>query len=86
MFQNIGPLELVIILAVALMVFGPSKLPELGRALGRGVREFRRAAREVADDLDKAVQAEEDHPDAEPGQRRSDRRGDGGRVPGGAGF
>jgi sec-independent protein translocase protein TatA len=38
---NIGPLELAIILIIALIVFGPKKLPELGRSLGRGIREFK---------------------------------------------
>jgi len=38
---NIGPLELAIVLIVALIVFGPKRLPELGRSMGRGMREFR---------------------------------------------
>jgi sec-independent protein translocase protein TatA len=38
---NIGPLELGIVLLVALIVFGPKRLPELGRSMGRGMREFR---------------------------------------------
>jgi sec-independent protein translocase protein TatA len=44
---NIGPLELMVILIVALLVVGPSKLPEVGRSIGRGLREFRRAQDEV---------------------------------------
>jgi sec-independent protein translocase protein TatA len=38
---SIGPMELVIVLVIALIVFGPRKLPELGRSLGGGMREFR---------------------------------------------
>jgi sec-independent protein translocase protein TatA len=38
---NIGPLELIVVLVIALIVFGPKRLPELGRSLGRGIREFR---------------------------------------------
>ncbi len=38
---SIGPLELAIVLAIALVVLGPSKLPEVGRSVGRGMREFR---------------------------------------------
>ena len=38
---NVGPLELIIVLAIALIVLGPKKLPEAGRSLGRGLREFK---------------------------------------------
>jgi sec-independent protein translocase protein TatA len=40
-FGNVGPLEIVVVLIIALIVFGPKRLPELGRSLGRGIREFR---------------------------------------------
>jgi sec-independent protein translocase protein TatA len=38
---SIGPMELIIVLAIALIVLGPKKLPEVGRSLGRGLREFK---------------------------------------------
>jgi sec-independent protein translocase protein TatA len=38
---NIGPLEIAIVLVIALIIFGPKKLPELGRSAGRGIREFK---------------------------------------------
>jgi sec-independent protein translocase protein TatA len=38
---SIGPLELVIVLAIALIVLGPKKLPEVGRSIGNGMREFK---------------------------------------------
>jgi sec-independent protein translocase protein TatA len=38
---NVGPLELVVILAIALIVLGPKKLPEVGRSIGKGLREFK---------------------------------------------
>jgi len=41
MFGNIGPLEIAIVLIIALIVFGPKRLPELGSSLGRGIREFK---------------------------------------------
>jgi sec-independent protein translocase protein TatA len=41
MLGNIGPLEIVVVLIIALIVFGPKRLPELGRSLGKGIREFR---------------------------------------------
>ena len=40
---NVGPLELVLVLIIALIVLGPKKLPEAGRAVGRGLREFKGA-------------------------------------------
>ena len=41
MIPGVGPLELVIVLAIALIVLGPKKLPDAGRSLGRGLREFK---------------------------------------------
>ena len=41
MLANVGPLEIVVVLIIALVVFGPKRLPELGNGLGRGLREFK---------------------------------------------
>ncbi|MDL1970459.1 MAG: Sec-independent protein translocase protein TatB [Candidatus Desulfofervidaceae bacterium] len=49
---GIGMQELVIVLIVALLVLGPKRLPEVARALGRGVREFRKATQEVKESVD----------------------------------
>ena len=38
---NIGPMELIIVLVIALVILGPKKLPQAGRSLGKGVREFK---------------------------------------------
>jgi len=40
MIPNIGPLEIAIVLIIALVVFGPKRLPELGSSMGRGIRDF----------------------------------------------
>lgn len=40
---NIGPLEIAIVLVIVLIIFGPRRLPELGRSMGRGIRDFRSA-------------------------------------------
>ena len=52
---NIHPAFLIVILAIVLIVFGPGKLPEVGGAIGRGIREFRKATTEVTDEVTKAV-------------------------------
>ncbi len=48
--MDVGVPELIIILVVVLVIFGPGKLPEIGSALGRGIREFRDAAKAVPPD------------------------------------
>ena len=50
MFGNIGAAELIIILVLALIIFGPGKLPEVGKAIGRSIREFKRAQSGLEDD------------------------------------
>ncbi|HHE54709.1 MAG TPA: twin-arginine translocase TatA/TatE family subunit, partial [Caldithrix abyssi] len=49
---GIGTSELLIILFIILLVFGSKKLPELAQGLGRGIREFKKAANEIQDELD----------------------------------
>jgi len=41
MMPNVGPMEILVVLIIALVVFGPKKLPELGNSLGKGIREFK---------------------------------------------
>ncbi|MEH7009242.1 twin-arginine translocase TatA/TatE family subunit [Neobacillus niacini] len=50
MFQNIGVPGLILILVIALIVFGPSKLPELGRAVGSTLKEFKKSTRDLVSD------------------------------------
>ena len=59
MFGSIGGPELVVIFIVALLIFGPRKLPELGRMLGKGMAEFRRAANDLKDSLETEVAREQ---------------------------
>jgi sec-independent protein translocase protein TatA len=49
--MNIGPTEIILVLAIALLVFGPSRLPQMGRTLGRGLREFKNAAATAKEEL-----------------------------------
>lgn len=49
MFQKIGVTELVLILILALIVFGPSKLPEIGRAIGQSFTEFKKGINEISE-------------------------------------
>ncbi len=55
----IGLPEMLIILVVALIFFGPRKLPELGRSLGRSINEFKRASNDLRNTLDDEIRAEE---------------------------
>jgi sec-independent protein translocase protein TatA len=48
---NVGPFELLIVLILALLILGPGKLPEVGNALGRTIREFRKASTDVEESL-----------------------------------
>jgi sec-independent protein translocase protein TatA len=55
---NIGPLELVIVLLVILVIFGPKRLPDLGRSLGSGIREFKDSVTMKGDDEPVPVERE----------------------------
>jgi sec-independent protein translocase protein TatA len=59
MFGSIGFPELLVIFVIALIVFGPRKLPELGRSLGKSLAEFKRASNELRNTLDEEIRIEE---------------------------
>jgi sec-independent protein translocase protein TatA len=48
---NIGPGELILVLVIVLIIFGPGKLPDIGSAIGKGVREFRKASTDLEDSI-----------------------------------
>jgi sec-independent protein translocase protein TatA len=54
---NIGPMELIVVLAIALIVLGPKRLPDAGKSLGRGIREFKGAVTGHRDERDEDVAA-----------------------------
>ena len=62
---GLGIPELIVIFVIALVVFGPKKLPDLGRALGKGIAEFKRASQEVKDTIETEVRAAESKIDIE---------------------
>ena len=64
--MNLGLPEIVVIAVVALLVFGPSRLPELSRAVGRGMREFRKAVGEIEDRIEAETPPKPDAQDALP--------------------
>ncbi|MCX6121608.1 MAG: twin-arginine translocase TatA/TatE family subunit [Ignavibacteriales bacterium] len=66
MFGNIGGSELFLILLVILVFFGAKKLPELAKGLGQGIREFRKAAKDVQDEVDKEVKKLDEKNDNKP--------------------
>ena len=61
MFSQIGPLEIILVLAIALIVLGPKRLPDAGRSIGRGIRNFKAAVsgEDDKDDDAKAVEQRE---------------------------
>jgi TatA/E family protein of Tat protein translocase len=59
-FLGIGPGELLLILILALVIFGPRRLPEIGRALGKSIREFRQASDELTEQFREELQAASD--------------------------
>ncbi len=63
---NIGPTELIVILLIALIVFGPKRLPEIGKTLGRSLQEFRRASNDLREELQRGINEEPSAGDSAP--------------------
>ena len=75
---DIGIQELLVVMVLALLIFGPDKLPELGKRLGRAMREFRRASDEFRSTVEQNLQINVDDTFSSP----SPHRADGGERPG----
>ena len=59
MFGSIGPAELILIFVIALLVFGPKKLPEIGRSVGKAMREFKKTSEEIKGRIEEEIEASE---------------------------
>ncbi len=59
MFGSIGPTELILIFIIALLVFGPKKLPEIGKSVGKAIREFKKASDEIKGRIEEEINASE---------------------------
>jgi sec-independent protein translocase protein TatA len=77
MFGSIGMPELIIILVIALIIFGPRKLPELGKSLGRSLNEFKRASQDLQNTLEQEIKLEEQKDQARARQESSTTSTDG---------
>ena len=63
MFGNLGAPEINLILLIVLIFFGAKKIPELAQGLGKGMREFKKATRDVQEDIEKETKPESEHKD-----------------------
>lgn len=59
MFGRLGMWELILILIIALVIFGPSKLPEVGKSIGKAINEFKRQTSKITEDIDLESDQEE---------------------------
>lgn len=60
LFQSFGPTELLIILGIALIIFGPTQLPKLGRSMGKAIRELRASSSEVTKAVQEGLEGKDD--------------------------
>lgn len=67
---GLGPQEMIFILFIALIIFGPKKLPELGRSIGKAMREFRKATSEIQREVNLGIKEIEESVDMEKDEGR----------------
>lgn len=60
MFGSIGIQELILIFIIALLLFGPKRIPEIGKTIGKAIREFKRATSEIKETIEKEVEEEKE--------------------------
>ena len=72
MFGSIGAPEITVIFLIALLIFGPRKLPQLGRTIGKSLAEFRRATSDLKRTLEKEINQEDPPPIPDPEKPRID--------------
>jgi len=60
---NIGSTELIIILIIVLLLFGARRIPEIARSMGQGIREFKKATKDISNEVNASIQSPDDDPD-----------------------
>jgi TatA/E family protein of Tat protein translocase len=70
LFQSFGPTELLIILGIALIIFGPTQLPKLGRSVGKAIRELRGASSEVTKAVQEGLEGKADEEDEKESKKK----------------
>jgi len=72
LFQSFGLPELGVILLIALIIFGPSRLPQIGRSVGKAIREFRESSTEVTKAIREGVEGPEEDKEKSSGKKKED--------------
>ena len=73
MLGNLGMSEILVLLLIFLLVFGAKRLPEIGQAMGKGIREFKKSMRDVTDEIDRPAPPAVSEPRQLPASKESER-------------